>query len=174
MFKHHLISKLVLLALTILGVILLAGFTNSKVNAPIKIKHLNNKTSYVYQDQSGRFYYKDNNGHYYYPDHDGHKYLGGYYVEKLGHHYYRYHRYFPNMESAEFNPSALSMKVHTTLVNDPLLKMQKISVRNTRGGYVELIGRVDDSAQRQRAVELARSVEGVRYVEDGLRVGMRH
>jgi hyperosmotically inducible protein len=53
---------------------------------------------------------------------------------------------------------------------DDLVKASAIDV-DTSNGVVTLSGTVATEAERQRAVHLARETEGVRSVQDRLRVG---
>jgi hypothetical protein len=64
-------------------------------------------------------------------------------------------------------PSGLEGRVRQRLRDDKLLAVQAIEVR-ADGGRVELTGRVQDLAQRRRAVELAESTAGVEGVVDRL------
>jgi hypothetical protein len=64
----------------------------------------------------------------------------------------------------------LAVRVKTALVNDPGIGPFPIEVQ-VAGGMVRLWGRLDTDAQRQRAIDLARSVAGVRGVESALTVG---
>lgn len=63
--------------------------------------------------------------------------------------------------------AGLEGRVRQRLKGDKLLAVQAIEVR-AEGGRVELTGRVQDLAQRRRAVELAESTAGVEGVVDRL------
>jgi len=54
-------------------------------------------------------------------------------------------------------------RVKTALAGEPLLKAAEINVE-AREGVVQLTGIVDNRAQMERAVELARGVNGVKSV----------
>ena len=66
--------------------------------------------------------------------------------------------------------SAITAKVKTALVGDPVTQARQIDVETYRG-VVQLGGFVDSSEAKARAAELARSVEGVQEVRNDLRVG---
>jgi osmotically-inducible protein OsmY len=63
--------------------------------------------------------------------------------------------------------TAVSTKVKTELLADKNVKSTEVDVK-TYGGEVQLSGFVDDAAQKERAVEIARAVPGVRNVRDDL------
>ena len=63
----------------------------------------------------------------------------------------------------------ITTKVKAALVSDPLTKAHQISV-DTFKGKVKLSGFVDSAEAEQRALELARGVEGSVDVEDGLEI----
>jgi len=63
--------------------------------------------------------------------------------------------------------TAISAKVKTELLADKGVKGTEVNVR-TYDGEVQLSGFVDDSAQKRRAVEVARAVPGVKDVRDDL------
>lgn len=65
--------------------------------------------------------------------------------------------------------SAITAKVKAALVRDPTTKAHQINVE-TFQGTVQLSGFVDSSDARARALEVARNVEGVKGVKDGLEV----
>jgi hypothetical protein len=54
----------------------------------------------------------------------------------------------------------LALRVKTVLLNDPVVGTQPIDVRAT-GNVITLTGQVDSAAALQRALDLARSVDGV-------------
>jgi hypothetical protein len=60
-------------------------------------------------------------------------------------------------------------KVQAQFFTDPGVKGRNIDV-TTANGVVTLSGKVDSEAARRRAIEIARGTEGVRDVEDHLRV----
>lgn len=64
----------------------------------------------------------------------------------------------------------LASQVKSSLAADPDLSAMKIDV-HSRDGEVTLVGRAPDPAARERAGQLARSVAGVRTVENLLTLG---
>jgi osmotically-inducible protein OsmY len=65
--------------------------------------------------------------------------------------------------------SAITAKVKTAMFNDPNLKMNEIGVETYRG-VVQLSGFVSSQAEINRALQLARSVDGVASVKNDLHV----
>jgi len=63
--------------------------------------------------------------------------------------------------------SALTTKVKSALVADPEVKGTQMQVE-VHGGVVQLSGFVDRAADAQRAVAVARGVEGVKEVRNNL------
>ena len=66
--------------------------------------------------------------------------------------------------------AALTSKVKAKLLSDDMLSAMKIDV-DSEDGVVYLSGVVDSADQKRKAVELAQNTEGVRRVEDNLKVG---
>lgn len=66
--------------------------------------------------------------------------------------------------------AALTAKVKAKLLSDDALNGMKIDV-DTQSGVVFLSGVVDTADQKRKAVDLAKHTEGVRKVEDNLKVG---
>lgn len=66
--------------------------------------------------------------------------------------------------------AALTAKVKAKLLSDDALNGMKIDV-DTQSGVVFLSGVVDTADQKRKAVDLAKNTEGVRKVEDNLKVG---
>ena len=66
--------------------------------------------------------------------------------------------------------AAITAKVKTSLAADDLVKARNIDVDTVRG-VVQLNGTVDSVAEKQRALSVARNVQGVLEVKDNLRVG---
>lgn len=66
--------------------------------------------------------------------------------------------------------AALTAKVKAKLLSDDALNGMKIDV-DTQTGVVFLSGVVDTPDQKRKAVDLAKNTEGVRKVEDNLKVG---
>ena len=65
--------------------------------------------------------------------------------------------------------SVLTSKVKTAIYNDPTLKVLQINVETFKG-VVQLSGFVDSAQAAARAVEVARSVEGVKAVKNKMSV----
>jgi osmotically-inducible protein OsmY len=63
----------------------------------------------------------------------------------------------------------ISMHVRSALSNDPQYKYDGVSVKTFKG-TVQLSGFVNTSAQKNRAETLAKGVEGVKDVENGITV----
>jgi hyperosmotically inducible protein len=65
--------------------------------------------------------------------------------------------------------SVITGKVKAAIFNDPVTKVAEINVE-TYKGVVQLSGFVSSSAAASRAVELARTVSGVKSVKNDMRV----
>ncbi|MBC7781672.1 MAG: BON domain-containing protein [Proteobacteria bacterium] len=65
--------------------------------------------------------------------------------------------------------TALTAKVKAALLADPDVKGLAINV-DTKDGVVSLIGKVGGQGERDKALQVARNVEGVRSVSDQLAV----
>ena len=65
--------------------------------------------------------------------------------------------------------AAITSKVKTAIFNDPNLKVNEIGVE-TYKGVVQLSGFVSSQAEMNRAVEVARSVTGVRSVKSDMHI----
>jgi len=65
--------------------------------------------------------------------------------------------------------SAITTKVKAAIFNEPSLKVNQISVE-TYKNVVQLSGFVDSSASMDKAVTIARSVQGVSSVKNDMRV----
>jgi osmotically-inducible protein OsmY len=63
--------------------------------------------------------------------------------------------------------SGITASVKAAIYNDPMLKVGQISVE-TYKGVMQLSGFVDSAQAARRAVELARSVKGVKSVKNSL------
>ena len=63
--------------------------------------------------------------------------------------------------------TVLTTRVKTALVREKGLKSMDVSVESSQGRVV-LAGVVDSEAQRQTALRVARKIDGVREVKDGL------
>ena len=66
--------------------------------------------------------------------------------------------------------TAITVKVKSALIADSTVKSTGVNV-DTNQGVVKLTGVVGDQAQVDRAVQIARGVEGVKSVDNNLRVG---
>lgn len=67
----------------------------------------------------------------------------------------------------------VTTKVKTKILADESLRRSEINVDTTNDGVVTLHGTVPTAAAKARAVQLARETDGVRSVNDKLRVGPR-
>jgi len=65
--------------------------------------------------------------------------------------------------------AVITTKVKSAILGEPTLKSIEISVETFKG-VVQLSGFVSSAAVESKAVELARSVKGVKSVKDDLRV----
>ena len=63
--------------------------------------------------------------------------------------------------------ASLTARVKAALLGTPGVGAMKIDVE-TRNGVVALFGTVDDATERKQALQAARSVDGVRSVDDRL------
>jgi osmotically-inducible protein OsmY len=75
----------------------------------------------------------------------------------------------PQSPGAYMDDSWITTKVKTAIFNEPSLKVMQINVE-TYKGVVQLSGFVDSSASQAKAVEIARSVQGVTSVKNDLRL----
>jgi osmotically-inducible protein OsmY len=66
--------------------------------------------------------------------------------------------------SEAYDDTAITAKVKSSLIADPVVSASAIDV-DTLGGMVSLNGVVTSEQERQRAIQLARSTEGVRQVD---------
>jgi hyperosmotically inducible protein len=66
--------------------------------------------------------------------------------------------------------ATITAQVKTALLNDPQLNATKIDV-STSNGVVTISGTVKSQPEQQRAIQLARQVNGVRDVRSNLTVG---
>jgi hyperosmotically inducible protein len=64
----------------------------------------------------------------------------------------------------------ITTRVKTALLNDPDIGALRIDL-NTAGGVVTLSGDVKSKAEADRAVEVARKIQGVKDVRSSLKVG---
>jgi hyperosmotically inducible protein len=75
----------------------------------------------------------------------------------------------PQSPGAYMGDSWVTTKVKTAILNEPSLKVLQINVE-TYKGVVQLSGFVDNAASRAKAVEIARSVQGVTAVKNDLQL----
>lgn len=66
-----------------------------------------------------------------------------------------------------FDDSAITTKVKTSILGDSRLKLLQINVKTFKG-TVQLSGFVDSSDMATRAAEIARTVKGVKMVNNSL------
>ena len=66
-----------------------------------------------------------------------------------------------------FNDAAITARVKTAIFNEPELKTMDISV-STEENVVHLSGTVKSRAERAKAIQVARKVEGVKAVKTEL------
>ena len=77
----------------------------------------------------------------------------------------RYHQ----STGEEIDDHGITMRVKSALSNDTEYKYEGVNV-DTFKGTVQLNGFVDNSAQKSRAAELAKGIEGVKDVENNITV----
>jgi hyperosmotically inducible protein len=75
----------------------------------------------------------------------------------------------PQSPGAYMDDSWLTTKVKTAILDEPSLKVTQINVE-TYKSVVQLSGFVDNAASRTKAVEIARSVQGVTAVKNDLQL----
>lgn len=73
------------------------------------------------------------------------------------------------VSTSRYTASELIARVKTALLNDTEIGMRRIDVHALDGG-ITLSGRVASAAERDRAVHIARGVEGVRSVRSELQI----
>ena len=61
--------------------------------------------------------------------------------------------------------STVSYSIRAKFIDDPVVHLDDVDV-TTRNGNVRLTGRVNSERERQRAAQIARSVKGVRTVDN--------
>jgi hyperosmotically inducible protein len=71
--------------------------------------------------------------------------------------------------SASVDDASITARVKTTLLNDSQLNATKIDI-STSNGVVTMTGSVRSQSEQERAIQLARQVNGVRDVKANLRV----
>ena len=65
--------------------------------------------------------------------------------------------------------SAITAKVKTELIRDPVVKARQVEVETFKG-IVQLSGFVDTEEQKSRAAEVARAISGVNDVKNNIAV----
>jgi len=75
----------------------------------------------------------------------------------------------PQSTSAYMGDSWVTTEVKAKILNEPSLKVLQINVE-TYKSVVQLSGFVDNAASRTKAVEIARSVQGVTSVKNDLQL----
>jgi osmotically-inducible protein OsmY len=75
----------------------------------------------------------------------------------------------PQSAGSYADDSWLTAKVKTAILREPSLKVSQINVE-TYKGEVQLSGFVDSAESRDKAVALARSVEGVTSVQNSMQL----
>lgn len=78
----------------------------------------------------------------------------------------------PRTVGTQVDDAIITAKVKAKLIEDPITKARKIDV-DTVNGVVTLTGLVESEKEINRAIEIARSVPGVKKVVNNLRVGKR-
>lgn len=71
-----------------------------------------------------------------------------------------------------WDDAAITTRVNTGLIKDPVVKSRKIDV-DTLEGVVLLTGVVETAAESKRAFKIARKVPGVRKVKNQLQIGSK-
>jgi hyperosmotically inducible protein len=72
--------------------------------------------------------------------------------------------------STTMDDASITAQVKTVLLNDPQINATRIDV-STANGVVTMSGTVKSQPEQQRAIQLARQVNGVRDVKANLTVG---
>ena len=68
-----------------------------------------------------------------------------------------------------FDDTWITTKVKAALLDDPLVKSAEVNVETSKG-TVQLSGFVSTSAQMEKAVEIARGIQGVTSVENDMQI----
>jgi hyperosmotically inducible protein len=72
--------------------------------------------------------------------------------------------------TAAYDDATITTRVKTVLLNDPEVGALKIDV-NTAQGVVTLSGTARNRGEEQKAIQLAKGVQGVKDVRSNLQVG---
>lgn len=78
----------------------------------------------------------------------------------------------PRTVGTQIDDALITAKIKAKLIEDPVTKARKIDV-DTVNGVVTLTGVVESEKEIERAIEIAKSVPGVKKVVNNLRVGKR-
>lgn len=78
----------------------------------------------------------------------------------------------PRTLGTQIDDATITAKIKLKLIKDPITKARKIDV-DTVNGVVTLTGVVENEKEIKRAIEIAKSVEGVRKVVNNLKIGGR-
>jgi len=78
----------------------------------------------------------------------------------------------PRSVGTQIDDATITAKIKLKLLEDPITKARKIDV-DTVNGVVTLTGVVESEKEIKRAIEIAKSVKGVRKVVNNLKVGKR-
>lgn len=68
------------------------------------------------------------------------------------------------------NDATITTRVKTALLNDPVVNATRIDV-NTSAGVVTLSGAVKSQSEADRAIQVARGIQGVKDVRSALKIG---
>jgi len=78
----------------------------------------------------------------------------------------------PRTIGTQIDDALITAKIKAKLIEDPVTKARKIDV-DTVNGVVTLTGVVESEKEIERAIEIAKSVPGVKKIVNNLRVGKR-
>lgn len=78
----------------------------------------------------------------------------------------------PRTVGTQIDDALITAKIKAKLIEDPVTKARKIDV-DTVNGVVTLTGVVESEKEIERAIEIAKSVPGVKKIVNNLRVGKR-
>ncbi len=74
-----------------------------------------------------------------------------------------------NKTATAIDDTAITTKVKSAMIADPMLKALQINV-DTKNGVVTLAGAVDSQAMKDKATEVTQAVSGVKSVDNNLTV----
>ena len=72
----------------------------------------------------------------------------------------------------QYDDIVITTKVHEAILDEPLLRPYEINVSTVKG-VVELSGIVNTRDEMERAVAIARSIKGIRFVKNDIRLLQR-